>query len=215
MGAVVENQKVTLKKVDDMVFEEKPVYDTAKRLFDIFASLAAIIVLAIPMLIVAIAVNLDSSGPVVYAQERLTKDGKKFMLYKFRTMCENAEKNGAQWAKVEDPRVTRLGAFLRKTRMDETLQFFNVLKGDMSIIGPRPEREIFHKNFCEEIEKWNDRLYVRQGITGLAQVMGGYDLVPQEKLIYDLEYIKNRSVWLDIKIISKTIAIVFTHEGAR
>ena len=215
MEAVVEKRNLTIEKVDDIVFEKKPVYDTAKRLFDIFASLAAIIVLAIPMIIVAIAVKMDSSGPVVYAQERLTKDGRKFTLYKFRTMCENAEKNGAQWAEVNDCRITRLGSLLRKTRMDETLQFFNVLKGDMAIIGPRPEREIFHKDFCEKIEKWNDRLYVRQGITGLAQVTGGYDLMPQDKLVHDLEYIKNRSVWLDIKIMWKTVAIVFTHKGAR
>lgn len=215
MEAVVEKRNLTIEKVDDIVFEKKPVYDTTKRLFDIFASLVAIIILAIPMIIVAIAVKMDSSGPVVYAQERLTKDGRKFILYKFRTMCENAEKNGAQWAEVDDCRITRLGSFLRKTRMDETLQFFNVLKGDMSIIGPRPEREIFHKDFCEKIEKWNDRLYVRQGITGLAQVTGGYDLMPQDKLVHDLEYIKNRSVWLDIKIMWKTVAIVFTHKGAR
>ena len=215
MEAVVEKRNLTIEKVDDIVFEKKPVYDTTKRLFDIFASLVAIIILAIPMIIVAIAVKMDSSGPVVYAQERLTKDGRKFILYKFRTMCENAEKNGAQWAEVDDCRITRLGSFLRKTRMDETLQFFNVLKGDMSIIGPRPEREIFHKDLCEKIEKWNDRLYVRQGITGLAQVTGGYDLMPQDKLVHDLEYIKNRSVWLDIKIMWKTVAIVFTHKGAR
>lgn len=215
MEAIAEKKNFTIEKVDDIVFEKKPVYDTAKRLFDIFASLAAIIILAIPMIIVAIAVKMDSSGPVVYAQERLTKDGRKFTLYKFRTMCENAEKNGAQWAEVGDCRITRLGSLLRKTRMDETLQFFNVLKGDMSIIGPRPEREIFHKDFCEKIEKWNDRLCVRQGITGLAQVTGGYDLMPQEKLAHDLDYIKNRSIWLDIKIMWKTIAIVFTHKGAR
>ena len=196
-------------------FYERPMYDFVKRVFDIFASIMALIILAIPIGIITIIIRVDSPGNVIYCQERLTKDGKKFLLYKFRTMRTDAEKDGAKWADKEDSRVTRVGRFLRNSRLDEVLQFVNVLKGDLSIVGPRPEREIFHTQFCEEIDNWDKRLLVKQGITGLSQVSGGYDLSPSEKIVYDLEYIEKRSFWLDIKILFKTAAIVLNGRGAR
>lgn len=202
-------------KVKDVDFEEKKGYELLKRIFDFTASLLALIVAAIPMLIIAVVIVLDSEGGAVYNQERLGKDGKPFMLYKFRTMCVDAEKNGAQWAAENDDRCTRVGAFLRKTRMDELMQLINILKGDMSIVGPRPERKIFYDEFATYIDGFDKRLYIKPGLTGSAQVNGGYDLKPCEKIVLDVEYIENRSIWLDIKIIFKTVAIVFNHNGAR
>lgn len=195
--------------------KNRTLYNFVKRTFDIFASLFALIIFAVPMLVISVAIKIDSPGNAIYKQERLTKDGKKFMLYKFRTMCDDAEKNGAKWADENDTRITRVGRWLRFFRLDEILQFYNSLKGDISIIGPRPEREFFHNQFCEEVENWELRLSVKQGITGLAQINGGYNLSPTEKLVYDLEYIENQSIWLDIKILWKTFAIVLNHEGAR
>lgn len=201
--------------VTEFCFYEKPIYDFLKRAFDIFASLIALIILVIPIIVIAIIIKADSPGNAVFCQERLTKNGKKFLLYKFRTMHTDAEKNGAQWADKEDNRVTRVGQVLRMSRLDEVLQFVNVLKGDLSIVGPRPEREFFHTQFCDEIENWGNRLLVKQGITGLAQVSGGYDLKPYEKIVYDLEYIQKRSLWMDFKILCKTVLIVFNKNGAR
>jgi len=197
------------------VFKRKILYCFIKRAFDIIASLMALIVLAVPIIIIAILIKVDSPGEVVYKQERLTKNGKPFMLYKFRTMCQDAEKDGAKWADENDNRITRVGHYLRLFRLDEILQFVNSLKGDISIVGPRPEREIFHNEFCKDIENWDKRLLVKGGITGLAQINGGYDLSASEKLVYDLEYIEKRSLWLDFMILWKTVLIVFNHNGAR
>lgn len=195
--------------------DSKPIYSFCKRLFDIVASLAAIIVLAIPMLIIALLVKLDSPGGAIYKQERLGLNGVRFMLYKFRTMREDAEANGAVWAEANDSRCTKLGTVLRAFRLDELPQLFNIFKGDMSVVGPRPERECFYEEFETYIEGFSQRLLVVPGLSGLAQVNGGYDLKPEEKIAYDLEYIEKRSFLLDLKIIFKTIAVVFKHDGAR
>lgn len=130
-------------------------------------------------------------------------------------MFLDAEKNGPQWASKEDPRVTRIGTFIRKTRIDEIPQVINVLKGDMSLIGPRPEREYFYKRFDKSLPNFKHRLLVTPGITGLAQVNGGYDLTPEEKLAFDLYYIQHRSFAMEIKILCRTLVIVFTGNGAR
>jgi len=135
-------------------------------------------------------------------------------MYKLRSMYENAEENGAQWAEEDDPRVTKVGKFIRRTRLDELPQLFNVLKGDMSLVGPRPERPIFTYQFNEQIPGFINRLQVKPGLTGWAQVNGGYKLTPAEKLEYDLYYIENRTIWLDIKIMLKTIMVVLTGKGA-
>ena len=196
--------------------EDKPVYSFFKRAFDIVASLLAIIVLAIPMAIIALAIVIDSKGGAIYKQERLGLNGAEFTLYKFRTMKADAEKEcGATWAAENDERCTNVGKLLRASRLDELPQLFNILKGDMSIVGPRPERAIFYDEFEAYIDGFSQRLRIVPGLTGLAQISGGYDLAPEEKIAYDLEYIETRSALLDLKIIFKTVAIVFNHKGAR
>ena len=186
-----------------------------KRAFDIVAAIVVGLVLLLFMPIIAAAIKLDSKGPVLFKQERLGKDGKPFMMYKFRSMHTDAEENGPQWAKVDDRRVTRVGKFLRKTRIDELPQMWNIIAGDMSFVGPRPEREFFYSEFERDIPNFRDRLAVKPGLTGLAQVNGGYELDPQSKLDYDIEYMGSRSILLDIKCILKTVKLVFTHDGAR
>lgn len=191
-------------------------FSVIKRLFDFFASLIAIIILFVPMIIVGIIVKLTSKGPVFYKQDRLGKNGKPFKLVKFRSMREDAEALGAQWSQGDDdPRITKFGKIMRKTRIDELPQLFTILSGKMSIVGPRPEREVFYNEFEKYIHGFSERLKVKPGLTGLAQVSGGYDLKPEEKIIYDIEYIKKRSLWLDFKIIIKTFLVVLTHKGAK
>ena len=212
---ITENnqEKYIVRKLGNI--ERKPVYSAIKRAFDIVVSFTAIVFLLIPMIIISLVIIMDSSGGAVYTQERLGKNGKEFVLYKFRTMKADAEKNGAQWALEDDERCTRVGKFLRATRLDELMQLFNILKGDMSFVGPRPERGIFYKEFSHYIDGFEQRLYVTPGLTGLAQINGGYDLKPEEKIAYDLEYIENRNFFSDLKIIFSTVAIIFNHNGAR
>ena len=196
--------------------DAKPVYSFFKRFFDIVLSLFALIVLLIPMLIIAVIVKLTSPGSVLYKQERLGKDGMSFEIIKFRSMYADAENNGAQWSDGEnDERITPFGKFLRRTRMDELPQFAQILTGKMSLVGPRPERECFYEKFETYIHGFSERLKVKPGLTGLAQVSGDYDLRPEEKVVYDIEYIKKRSLWLDLKCILLTVRIIFSHNGAR
>lgn len=204
-------QEMYIEKFDS----NKPVYEFAKRLFDILMSLM-ISVFAIPtVLITCLAVVIESQGSPIYKQERLGKDGVKFNIYKIRSMYMDAEKNGPKWADKNDDRVTKVGKFIRKTRIDELPQIFNILKGDMTIVGPRPERAIFTYQFEQETPGFINRLQVKPGLTGLAQVNGGYDISYKEKLKLDMQYIRNRGFLLDIKIMLKTFTIVFSGEGAR
>lgn len=205
----------TKYKVRKVSPSKKQFYSFVKRTFDLLASLLAFIILVIPMLLLVLIIKLDSPGPAIYKQERLGKNGKPFTLYKLRSMRVDAEKNGAQWAKDNDTRCTKFGKILRKCRLDELPQLFNIIRGDMSIVGPRPERACFYEQFAEYIEGFDQRLCVKPGLTGYAQVCGGYDLKPEEKIVYDLEYIEKRSVLLDLSIICKTVLVVFTHKGAR
>ena len=186
-----------------------------KRMFDICFSLIIGIICMPVMLVIALMVRLSSPGTVLYKQERLGIYGKKFNILKFRTMRENAEADGAQWAEKDDDRCTTLGAKLRKYRLDELPQLWNIFVGDMSFVGPRPERECFYKEFETYIHGFSNRLTVVPGLTGLAQVSGGYDLLPEEKIVYDMEYIKKRSLWLDFKLICKTVMVIFGCKGAR
>jgi lipopolysaccharide/colanic/teichoic acid biosynthesis glycosyltransferase len=203
--------------VDDLgTIKKKPFYSFMKRAFDIFVSIFGLIFCALPMLIIAIAIKCSSKGPVFYAQERLGLNGKKFMLVKFRTMVADAEKQGAQWSQGDsDSRITKVGSILRKTRLDELPQLWTCFTGKLSLIGPRPEREIFYNKFEEHVHGFSERLKVKPGLTGLAQVSGGYDLRPEEKVVHDIEYIKNRSIGLEIKILFKTVKVIFTHDGAK
>ena len=191
------------------------VYRFVKRSFDILSCAAALVVCASPMAIIAVKIKSESPGLVIYAQRRVGKDGKIFNVYKFRSMYMDAEARGAQWAQGDDPRVTPFGKVMRKTRMDEIPQFWNVLKGDMSLIGPRPERPAFCAEFEKRIHGWHYRTYVKPGLSGLAQVSGGYDLLPREKVLLDMEYLEKRSLGMDWGIILKTLGVVGTGKGAR
>jgi sugar transferase (PEP-CTERM system associated) len=190
----------------------------AKRLLDLAAASIGLLLAAPLMLLVAIAVRLDSPGPILFRQERLGRGGKPFTLWKFRSMTTDAEKHGAVWAAKNDPRVTRVGRFIRKTRLDELPQLWNVLLGDMSLVGPRPEREPFVRQLIESIPFYEQRLVVRPGLTGWAQIKAPYASSfeeSMEKLKYDLYYIKNLSLFLDISILLSTARIVLLGRGAR
>ncbi|MBD3107147.1 exopolysaccharide biosynthesis polyprenyl glycosylphosphotransferase [Bacillus sp. AGMB 02131] len=186
-----------------------------KRLMDIVLCCMGLFIVVPIILITALIIKLETKGPIFYVQERLGLGGRVFKLIKLRSMMVDAEKHGMQWAQKNDPRVTKVGYFIRKTRIDELPQLFNVLKGDMTLIGPRPERPEFTALFEKEIPGFVERLSVLPGVTGWAQVNGGYDISPKEKLMLDLEYIQKQSLKMDLLIISKTIWIVLTGKGAR
>ena len=190
-------------------------YRFCKRSFDVLFSALALLVFLLPMLVISLCIKCDSRGPVFFTQDRLGKDGRPFSVYKFRTMVVGAEEHGPQWAAKNDDRCTRVGRFLRKTRLDELPQFLNILFGHMTLVGPRPERAYFYDKFETYIHGFKNRLAVTPGLTGLAQVNGGYELEPEEKILYDMQYIREQSLWLDLKLIFKTVKLVFTHEGAR
>ncbi len=177
-----------------------------KRVFDLALAIPMLIILSPIMLLVALALFLTEGRPVLYRQERVTINNHRFMLYKFRSMRKDAEKNtGAIWASENDPRVTPLGSFLRKFWLDELPQLFNVIKGDMSLVGPRPERPIFIDEFSKDIPDFHYRLSVKAGVTGLAQVLGKYATSPENKIKFDLLYIKNSSLLFDVKILFETL----------
>lgn len=190
-----------------LTFEQRFV----KRFFDIIVSLLALI-LASPFLLISILlVRITSPGPVIYRQERVTIDNTSYYIYKLRTMRTDAETvTGPVISGRNDPRVTPIGRFLRRSKLDEVPQFFNVLIGEMSVVGPRSERPVFVEQFQKEIPAYSQRFAVKAGITGLAQIAGSYDTTPEDKLRYDLLYIKNYSILQDIKIIFQTIRAVFT-----
>ncbi len=183
-----------------------------KRFFDIVISLLAIIILALPMLVIVIAVKIDSKGPVIFKQERVGKGGKIFWIYKFRSMCVGAENTGSGVYSGEgDSRVTKVGKFLRATSLDELPQFFNVLKGDMSFIGPRPPLT-YHPWTLDKYTEEQKRMFeVRPGITGWAQVNGRKEVEWNKRIKLNVWYVDNVSLWLDIKIIFMTVFKVFTN----
>ena len=190
--------------------------DIVKRFFDIVLSLIALVILSPLMLITAVLVKASSPGPVFYRQTRITKDGKEFKILKFRSMGVTAEKeSGPMLATSDDPRVTPVGKYLRSLRIDEIPQLINVLIGDMSIVGPRPERPFFVDQFQEQNAHYKLRHNVRAGITGYAQVYGKYASDFAAKLNFDLIYIKQYSLILDIKIMIQTIKILFDKVSSR
>ncbi|MCP4685541.1 MAG: sugar transferase [bacterium] len=219
---------------------------TVKRTLDIIGAIVGLVFAAPIMLVAAIAIKLDSPGPVFYTQVRVGVNRRKrsrrysqhvgvgerrdrerrrvdylgmpFKMIKFRTMIQDAEKkSGPVWATQNDPRITRLGMFMRKTRIDEIPQFLSILKGDMSLVGPRPERPTFVRDLCTKVDDYHHRLDVKPGLTGLAQVENGYDsslASVAEKVKFDLRYIRSWSLWADVRILLKTVVVVVTGKGA-
>lgn len=194
-------------------------YKAAKRIFDVSASAIGVIILSPVFLLIALTVKLTSRGPILYKQTRVGKEGELFDMLKFRTMKTDAEKTtGPIWAAKNDTRITPIGGFLRRSHLDELPQFINVIRGEMSLIGPRPERPIFVEKFIAEIPDYEKRLTVKPGITGLAQVWHRYDesiADVKKKVKYDLLYIKKMCFWADISIFFRTIRVMLTGEGAR
>lgn len=185
-----------------------------KRLFDIFSSGLALIVLSPVFLITALAIKLQDGGPVFYKQKRCTLDGREFEIFKFRSMIVDAEKNNkAVLAAKNDTRITKVGAFIRATRIDELPQLINILKGDMSVVGPRPERRELIEEYTDYIDAFPFRTKVKAGLTGYAQLYGKYNSNPYNKLLFDLMYVQKFSLLLDIQLILLTLKIVFIKES--
>ncbi len=190
----------------------------SKRVFDIAAALALIVAFSWLLALTAIAVRFDSAGPSIYRQRRVGKDGKEFDIYKFRSMRTDAERDGARWAQDGDDRITRVGRFIRRTRIDELPQAFNILKGDMSFVGPRPERPEFVALLEKHIPHYHDRHLIKPGITGWAQVRHTYTASVEgarDKLCYDLFYVKHFSLLLDVLIVLMTVRVAVLGIGSR
>lgn len=215
MEQIVQDGAREIYQVEQSAVVEKPVYQAVKRLFDVVASALALLILGIPMLLLMPVIRADSPGPAIFRQERLGKGGKPFVIYKYRTMQMDAERDGPQWARAHDVRCTKLGRLLRRGHIDELPQLVNVLRGEMSLVGPRPERACFYQEFERYIRGFSQRLQVTPGITGWAQINGGYELLPEEKILFDMEYIRHRSVMFDIRCLLGTVRVVFRHDGAR
>ena len=201
-------------------FKQSTMGDHIKRLFDLASSFILLLVASPFMLLTMIAIKIEEgvSAPIFYHQIRVGKNGAHFKVYKFRSMRTDAESKGAVWATKIDSRVTKVGAFIRKTRIDELPQIYNALNGTMSFVGPRPERPAFVKTLADEIPYYHDRHLVKPGITGWAQLMYPYGASVKDayqKQLYDLYYIKNRSIFLDFLILLQTVEIVLFGKGAR
>lgn len=191
-------------------------YVSTKRLLDVTVSLVALIVLTPLFLVVALAIGLTMGWPVLFRQERVGKNGRPFEVLKFRTMVKNAEAlSGPVLAEEDDPRITPLGRFMRRTRIDELPQLANILVGHMSFVGPRPERPFFVDQFVKEIPGYRERFKVKPGVTGLAQVSGGYATTPERKLKFDLIYMYHQNLLMDVQILVETVRVVLTGRGAR
>ena len=188
-----------------------------KRTIDVVGVAIGLIVMAPAMVIVALAIKFGSNGPIIYSQERLGRFGEPFRIYKFRTMVVDAEARGPVWAsRKDDPRLTKVGAFLRRTHLDELPQLFNVLKGEMSLVGPRPERPHFVEELNREVPRYDSRLLIKPGMTGLAQVHYRYDQSVADvkrKLRFDLLYVKRMCLALDARILLWTLIVVVTGRG--
>jgi exopolysaccharide biosynthesis polyprenyl glycosylphosphotransferase len=187
-----------------------------KRTMDIFIAGLGLIILVLLLPILALAIYVDSPGPIFYSQERVGKGGRVFRLFKLRSMIPNAEESGAVWAEENDPRVTRVGRFLRRTMLDELPQLINVLRGEMSIVGPRPERPIFAHQLAAQIPFYRARHAVKPGMAGWALINYGYSSSVRDALVklqYDLYYIKHQSIYLDLLILAKTIGAMISLKG--
>lgn len=199
-------------------FKRRALTMLAKRIVDLSVSGVSLVVLFPILVLIGLLVKVDSPGPVFYCQMRVGLRGQPYMIWKFRSMSHDAEKSGPRWAQANDPRVSRVGKWLRKTRLDELPQFINVLKGDMSLVGPRPERPVFVQELRAQIPYYDLRHTVRPGMTGWAQTRFRYGASAEDahiKLQYDLYYVKNMTLALDFRILLETIRVVLLGEGAR
>jgi sugar transferase (PEP-CTERM system associated) len=219
-----EIRRVDIRRIDVgwMLYSEGfyfGVIDNAlKRILDVAVSLVLLIMFAPFLVMAALAIKLDDRGPIFYSQERVTRNDKSFRIYKLRTMRVDAEKGGAVWAATRDPRITRVGNFLRQSRIDEMPQLLNVLRGDMSLVGPRPERPGFVTTLAEHLPLYRERHMVKAGLTGWAQINYPYGASIEDarsKLSYDLFYVKNFSILFDMLIILQTLRVVLWPSGAR
>lgn len=220
VGDVIMQEAVHIKSFDSPVLcvnrkVLNPEYAVVKRLLDFFSSLAGIILLSPFMVVAALAIKLYDGGPAIYKQIRLTKDGQEFEIYKFRSMRVDAEKDGVARLSTgdNDDRITPIGRFIRKCRLDELPQLFNILKGDMSVVGPRPERPEIAEQYYKTMPDFKLRLQVKAGLTGYAQIYGKYNTDPYEKLEFDLLYINNMSLFTDLELIFATFFILFSSES--
>ncbi|UOQ45419.1 sugar transferase [Halobacillus salinarum] len=213
---------VKVQQVDDLlVYSVKPPgltrsEEIGKRLFDVVISTTLLLVISPVFFLLFALVPLTSKGPALYKQERLGLNGHPYLVYKFRSMVDGAENStGPVLAKEKDPRITKLGSIMRTLRLDELPQFINVIKGDMSLIGPRPEREHFINQYAEELPDYLHRLNVKPGLTGLAQVLANYSTSAEDKLRYDLIYVKNYTFLMDLQIFMQTIRVVLQREQSQ
>ncbi len=216
-GQARTNQIYGFPLIEIMPHIMQPWEESAKRLTDIIVSILILTISSPIWIFAAIAIRLNSPGPLVYSQERVGFNGKLFYMHKFRSMYQDAEsRTGPVWATTNDPRITSVGRFLRKTRLDEIPQFFDVVRGEMSLVGPRPERPHFVDMLSKEIPLYKRRLSVKPGITGWAQIKQGYDTSIEDvksKVRYDLFYIENMSFRMDIKILLMTFYVMITGKG--
>ncbi len=201
-----------------MSTEHKKYYLRIKRIFDLCLALILLLLSSPLFLFAAILIYVESRGPIIYAQQRVGLRGRVFTLYKFRSMYNTAKNHPAMWAKVDDVRITKCGKYMRKLRLDELPQLWNIIKNDMSFIGPRPEQVEFVYKLQQTIDNYNLRHTVKPGLTGLAQVSYPYAASEEDsrrKLEYDLYYINNMSAVLELKILYKTIGVILFSRGAR
>ncbi|MFN8049187.1 MAG: sugar transferase [Ancrocorticia sp.] len=189
---------------------QKPGFQAMKRILDIFISVIALVALAIPSVVIALLIKRESDGPVLSTREVVGKNGRSFTLINFRSTRTQTGRERLTWGALEDTDITTIGDFLRTTHMDAIPQLINVLRGDMSLVGPRPVREMSYEKLEAEIPGFSHRLYVRPGIAGLAQINGGLDLLPEEEIRYDVNYINNGSLRLDARIIARAFVDMFT-----
>lgn len=217
---------MVLRKWDDLpdfmrVDEVRPYWEilnkkrgqlAAKRVFDFLVSLILFVILAIPMAVISLMIKIEDPGPVLYRQERVTRYGRKFRIHKFRTMVVNADKIGTAVTVGEDPRITKVGKRLRRVRLDELPQVIDVIVGDMSFVGPRPERPQIAREYEKDLPEFQLRLQAKCGLTGYAQVYGKYNTTPYDKLQMDLMYIASPSLAQDFMILIATIKILFMRD---
>ena len=213
---IMNAEKIQMTDAEMLLFRNQGLtagQRSAKRAFDVVAGLIAAVIASPFMVIIALAIKLYDGGPVFFTHDRLTRDGKAFKIYKFRSMRVQQEQKGYCLTRKNDDRITPVGKIIRKLHLDELPQIINIVKGDMSFVGPRPETPALAAEYCERLPEFSFRLKVKAGLTGYAQVYGSYNTTPADKLKMDLTYIEKYSFWLDLKLMLLTFKILFQKEN--